>query len=141
MVDGANITLILGLNYNEIAGYWVMSIADSRNNPLVASIPLLCGGYTVLNVHLLSGSTAATLTSIQSAITNYLNGLQIGEEVTQSALYAAAMAVTPNLSSPIFSIKGLYLGTTALPSTTADIAIAFNAVAQGVTANCTVNSV
>jgi uncharacterized phage protein gp47/JayE len=97
--------------------------------------------YTVLNVHLLSGSTAATLTSIQSAITNYLNGLQIGEEVTQSALYAAAMAVTPNLSSPIFSIKGIYLGTTALPSTTADIAIAFNAVAQGVTANCTVNSV
>ena len=50
MVDGANISLNLALNYNEIAGYWVMSIADSRNNPLVASIPLLCGGYPAANL-------------------------------------------------------------------------------------------
>jgi hypothetical protein len=50
MVDGANITLNLALNYNEIAGYWVMSIADSRNNPLVASVPLLCGAYPAANL-------------------------------------------------------------------------------------------
>jgi hypothetical protein len=69
--------------------------------------------YIGMYVHGLSGFTSATLTAIQTALVNYLSSLAIGEGITYSALYGAALAVTPNLSQPEFSIKSVTLGTTA----------------------------
>ena len=91
--------------------------------------------YATMVIHGLSGYTTAVLTSIQSAIVSYLNGLQIGESVTFSSLYSVAQSVMPSLLTPQFSITSLFTGTSASPSGTSDIAIAYNAVAQGVTAN------
>lgn len=97
--------------------------------------------YVILNVHGLSGYTTAVQAAIQLAVTNYLNGLQIGENVTISGLYAAAMAVMPNILLPQFSVQSLYAATTPTPTTSTDITIPFNDVAQGTLANIIVNNV
>jgi uncharacterized phage protein gp47/JayE len=95
--------------------------------------------YATMVIHGLNGYTTAVLASIQSAIVTYLNGLQIGESVTFSSLYSVAQSVMPSLLTPQFSITSLFTGTSASPSGTSDIAIAYNAVAQGVTANIIVS--
>lgn len=97
--------------------------------------------YVTLNVHGLAGYTTAVQAAIQVAVTNYLNALQIGESVTISGLYAAAMSVMPNILLPQFSIQGLFAGLSASPTGTTDISINFNAVAQGILANVIVNNV
>ncbi len=49
-VDGAPLSLNLEINYNEMAGYWVMSISDVNNNLLIDSIPLITGSYPAANL-------------------------------------------------------------------------------------------
>ena len=82
--------------------------------------------YIIIQIH---GLTAAFNTAVQTqvinALTAYLNSLEIGEEVTQSALYAIALNVMPNLSLPIFSVRGVFLGTSATPTGTTDIVLTF----------------
>jgi uncharacterized phage protein gp47/JayE len=92
--------------------------------------------YVSLSVHGLNASfTTATQAAIIAAIVAYLNSLQIGEEVTQSALYGAALSVMANLSQPYFSIRALTLGTSASPTGTTDISLNFYQVSSGVTGN------
>jgi len=96
--------------------------------------------YVSLTVEPLAGYTSATTAAIQAALVAYLNDLQIGENVTISALYAAAMAVMPSILTPQFSITALTAGTAPLPVGTTDIAIAFNAVAQTISGNIIVTT-
>lgn len=50
-VDNQNITLSLTIRYNEMAGYWVMTITDPTTNIiLLDSIPLITGSYPAANV-------------------------------------------------------------------------------------------
>jgi hypothetical protein len=49
-VDDANITLTMTLKYNEIAGYWKMSITNSSGTLLLDSIPLITGVYPAANL-------------------------------------------------------------------------------------------
>lgn len=90
-------------------------------------------------VHL-AGYTTATDTAIQTAIVNYLNSLQIGEELTISALYGAALSVMPNLSQPMFSITAMKAGTSSGSLGTVDIPITFKQVCQGLAANVSVHT-
>jgi uncharacterized phage protein gp47/JayE len=96
--------------------------------------------YVSLTVEPLPGYTSATTSAINAALVAYLNDLQIGENVTISALYAAAMAVMPTILAPLFSITALTAGTTSGPVGTIDIPIAFNAVAQTVTGNIVITT-
>lgn len=86
----------------------------------------------------MGGSTSATTTAVQTAIVNYLNSLQIGETLTISALYGAALSVMPNLSEPMFSITTMQAGLSSGSLGTVDIPVNFNQVVQGITANVTV---
>lgn len=95
--------------------------------------------FVTIVVNPLAGYTSAVLTLIQTAITNYLNSLQIGENVTYSAMYAVASSVMPNLALPQFSITSVRTAITATPTGTSDIAITFNEVAQGILANVLVS--
>lgn len=97
--------------------------------------------YVIANVHALPGYTSADTTAIQNALVNYLNSLQIGELVVWMALASTAMAVMPSLQTPIFSIHSLFFGTSASPTTTTDVPMNFNQVAQGVLAKVIVNLV
>ncbi len=96
--------------------------------------------YVSLTVEPLGGYTSATTDAIQAALVTYLNELQIGENVTISALYAAAMAVMPSILTPQFSITALTAGTAPTPVGTTDITIAFNAVASTVSGNIVVTT-
>lgn len=97
--------------------------------------------YVIVNAHLLPGGTSGTIAAIAAAITAYLNSLQIGELVSYGALVAEAMSVNANLSQPIVSVHSLFFATTPTPTTTADIPMLFNQVAQGIAANVTVNAI
>jgi len=96
--------------------------------------------YVTVTVKELTGYTTSTTTSIQTAIVEYLNALQIGEELTISGLYAAAMAVNTSIYKPTFSITAIIAGITSGGQSSSDISIAFDAVVEGLTANVTVNA-
>lgn len=49
-VDGNALTLNLTIKYNQMAGYWIMSVSDVNNNLLVDSIPMTTGGYPAANL-------------------------------------------------------------------------------------------
>lgn len=97
--------------------------------------------YAALNVKALAGYTSATTTAIQNAVAAYLNSLQIGEMLSLSAAQAAAMAVNPNLSTPLFSIRGFAADITASPTATSDIVQSFNEVTSGDVSRVTVTLV
>ena len=96
--------------------------------------------FVSLTIEPLGGYTSATTNAIQAALVAYLNELQIGENVTISALYAAAMAVMPSILTPLFSITALTAGTSASPVGTTDISINFNAVASTVSGNIVITT-
>ncbi|CAK9249994.1 unnamed protein product [Sphagnum jensenii] len=96
--------------------------------------------YVTLTVQGLTGFTSASTSAIITAVFNYLQGLQIGELLTISGLYAAAMAVMPNILVPQFSIKAIYAGTSVSPTSSTDISVNFNQVVEGVLANIVVNT-
>ena len=49
-VNGDNLTLNLSFTYNDIAGYWMMGVADADNTVLIAEIPLLNADYPAANL-------------------------------------------------------------------------------------------
>jgi hypothetical protein len=98
--------------------------------------------FVALSVHgLASGFTSATQSAIITALATYLNSLEIGEEVTQSALYGAALAVMPDLTRPLFSIRSLTLGASSGALGTSDVTLSFFQVASGDAANVTLTVV
>lgn len=94
--------------------------------------------FVSLTIKPLSGYSSAIAASIQTSIVNYLNSLQIGEELTISALYGAALSIMPNLSQPQFSIVSLQAGLSESSLSTNDITIQFNQVVQGLPNNVNV---
>jgi uncharacterized phage protein gp47/JayE len=86
--------------------------------------------YVTCKVVPLQGYTTASATAIEQAMVNYINSLQIGEDLTISALYGAALSVMPNLMQPMFSIIQMIAGTSSGSESTTDIPIAFNGVVQ-----------
>jgi hypothetical protein len=49
-IDSINITLGLGIRYNLVANYWVMSVSDSDGNLLIDSLPLVTGEYPASDI-------------------------------------------------------------------------------------------
>jgi uncharacterized phage protein gp47/JayE len=125
-------------------GTTTVSVNDTVNGttlPISFDRPTYIPIFVTMTVHGLNGFTSTTVTAIQTAIVAYLNSLQIGEEVTYSAMYGAALSVMSDLSLPQFSIKSVAIGEAASPTGTSDITLNFNQVAQGVTGNVIITSV
>jgi uncharacterized phage protein gp47/JayE len=93
--------------------------------------------YVVVNAHPVAGGTLTTaqVTAIQNAVAAYINTLTIGETVSFGEIVtAAAAALNTNPSQPVVSIRSpLYLGTSFGGTSSADLAMAFNQIAQGLT--------
>jgi len=49
-VDGSALQLNVTLSYNQMAGYWILSISDINNNLLIDSVPALTGSYPAANI-------------------------------------------------------------------------------------------
>ena len=57
-VDGATLTLQLGLRYSQVCGYWLMNVSDRFANLLLSNVPMLCGLYPASNLLAPFGSLA-----------------------------------------------------------------------------------
>jgi hypothetical protein len=49
-VDGLPLSLNLTIRFNQMAGYWILSISDVNNNLLIDSVPMLTGSYPAANL-------------------------------------------------------------------------------------------
>jgi hypothetical protein len=49
-VDGNPLSLNLTIGFNEMAGYWILSISDINNNLLIDSVPMITGSYPAANL-------------------------------------------------------------------------------------------
>ncbi len=111
-------------------------IEDSFGNPhqMNFDVPTEIEIYVIVNGNQLPGYPSDGITEIQNAIMAWvLANLSIGDEVVQSALY------TPINTVAGVSITSVYIGTAPSPSSTANIAIAFNAIASFDPSRITVN--
>jgi uncharacterized phage protein gp47/JayE len=137
----------IGPNTNGSTGGTLVTVSVTDPNsgitiPINFARPTETAIHVIVNAHLLAGGTAATITAIQSALVAYLNSLQIGESVNWSSLMYIAMSVNTNPSLPIVRIGTLYLSLSGGSfTTTADLALDFYQVSEGVTANVVVNSI
>lgn len=79
-VDGKNIDLHFRLNYNETAGYWVMSLNDNETgSDLLSSIPLVTG-INILGQYSYLGIGSAYLVKIGDSLLDYPNSVSLGNE-------------------------------------------------------------
>ncbi len=85
----------------------------------------------VVNVKKLSGYTDQITADIKSRIANLLNSYKIGDDVSVSSLWGAALSAMNSLSNPAFSITSLTAARHGGPQGTDDIVMAFNEVARG----------
>jgi uncharacterized phage protein gp47/JayE len=109
-----------------------VTIFDSYGNPHVMKfdIPTAVPIYIVVNGTSLPGYPLAGADDIIAALVAWgLANLGIGDEVVQSALYIPIMSV------PGVSITSVYIGTSYPATTAANIAIAFNAIAEILSGN------
>ncbi|MFC3768352.1 baseplate J/gp47 family protein [Paenibacillus sp. GCM10012303] len=93
----------------------------------------------VLNVKQLAGYTTDTTASIKSNVAAYIGSLTIGDDLSISSLWGAALTANSVPTKPLFSITGLTAAKQGDPQGTADIITAFNEVTCGNIANVTVN--
>lgn len=49
-VDGSPLALNITVSFNEMAGYWVLSIFNASSQLLLASVPMLTGYYPASNL-------------------------------------------------------------------------------------------
>lgn len=89
--------------------------------------------YVQVSVKQRTGYVDTLADEIKQRVSDFINALDIGEDVSVSLLQATAQAVAPNLYSPAFTLSPttpILLGTDAGNLEEADIEIDFNAAAQ-----------
>ena len=86
--------------------------------------------YANVTMHNMTGYTSAIGNNIVGYISNYLNSLEIGEPLTISALYGAALQST-NLTNPTFSIHGITAGLSANNQSSNDVTVTYKEVVSG----------
>lgn len=97
--------------------------------------------YTTINVRALDGYTTDTTTRIAEEVAKYQNSIRIGDNLSVSALWGAALSAMRELSSPTFSITSISAGLEEEAQGQDDIEIAFNEGARGDVNNIVVNVV
>ncbi len=84
-----------------------------------------------IQVKALSGSfTTEVQENIKNQIIDYLNGLQIGDDVIVSSLWYAALLAQPDPLSPVFSVTGIEIGRAGGSISASDLAIPFDSAAS-----------
>jgi hypothetical protein len=94
-----------------------------------------------IEIHALTGYVTGMADEIIEAVTDYLNGLDIGQTLTLSSVIGAALSVMENQARPTFSIYSTTIGETISPAGTSDITVEYNEVVQGIEEYVTVTLV
>jgi uncharacterized phage protein gp47/JayE len=95
----------------------------------------------VITVKALTGYTTDITALIKANIVAYLNSLEIGEDLTLSALWGIALTAMPDLKKPLFSVSSVTAALHSGVQGTADLVIAYNNVTRGNAAYITVTVV
>lgn len=90
--------------------------------------------YFAVTIKALPGYVSSTGTALQSALSAFVNSLDIGEDVYASQSAAVASLIGQTIGQT-FYITSFQLGTTPAPVGTGNLAIAFNAAASSITSN------
>lgn len=117
-------------------GAITQQITDNQGNPhdIKFSRPTDVNIYIVINLVTRTGWPSDGATRIKNALVAWaLTEQEIGEELIHSRLFSPVNTV------PGFSITSLFIGTSPAPSGTANIAVAFDAIARLDTSRITVN--
>lgn len=77
-----------------------------------------------------SGYTSLVFDSIKSNVERYVEALSIGDDVTVTGMLTAVSAAVINASQPNFILKGITLSKNGTESSTTDVPIAYNELAQ-----------
>jgi len=93
--------------------------------------PIYYDIHATITIKRLAGFSTATLDNIKNNITAYLNSLDIGDNLTISALWGVALSAMPNIHRPSFSITAVTAGTDPNNLNPYDVEIPFNAVTRG----------
>ena len=49
-INGGTVTLQIVVTYNEMGGFWVLSISNQAGVPILNSVPLITGAYPGANI-------------------------------------------------------------------------------------------
>ena len=90
--------------------------------------------YFAVTIKALAGYVATTGDAIKQALADFVNSLDIGEDVYYSQAYAAA-ALSGQAIGQTFYITDFRLGFAAAPTGTTNLTVAFNEAAIGASAN------
>jgi uncharacterized phage protein gp47/JayE len=122
-------------------GTTAVNVVDAYGNtvPIRFYRPTYVDIDVVINVKKLSGYTTDTKTSIQNATSAYENSLSIGDDLSVSSLWGAALGANTIPTKPLFSITGLTAARHGGVQGTDDIVIAFNEVTRGNVSYISVN--
>jgi len=93
--------------------------------------PIYYDIWTTLYIRRLHGFTTETEQNIITNAVDYLNSLSIGDNLTMSALWGAALAAMESLTRPSFSITSVTAGLEEDSQVAADIVVPFNCVTRG----------
>jgi uncharacterized phage protein gp47/JayE len=88
--------------------------------------------YVSVTVRALTGYISPMTDDIINAIYDYLNSLQIGQNLTISALYSVAMEVMDDIKTPTYSVTEILAGIDIGSLAAVDITMDFDQVAQGI---------
>jgi uncharacterized phage protein gp47/JayE len=81
-----------------------------------------------ITIHPLAGFVSSTLTAIQNALSNFISGLNIGDDVLYSRLYTVAN-LNGSALGQTYNITSLQIGLLSGTLGTADIAVPYNQAA------------
>ena|SRR5665213_2888284 len=79
-LDGTVTYVTLTLRYNEIAGYWVMTLADGNGNLLLDSVPLVTGLNLLDQFAYLETGKAAIINASGITTLDYPNSFNLGSD-------------------------------------------------------------
>jgi uncharacterized phage protein gp47/JayE len=88
--------------------------------------------YVEISVYPLTGYVSSVADNIKAAVVSYLNSLQIGQDLTISALYSVVMSQMEDIRVPAYSVKDIKMGVTEGVLTSTDIPIDFDKVTLGI---------
>jgi uncharacterized phage protein gp47/JayE len=100
--------------------------------------------YVQVNIRQRAEYVDTMATQIQQAISDFINSLEIGDDVSVSLLETIAQSVAPNLRFPAFTLSPtlpVIIGTDSGDLTETDIEVAFNASARCDPANVVIEVV
>jgi hypothetical protein len=82
-VNGVAIDLYISLHYNEIAGWWVMTIANAAGQILLSSVPFITGSEpagNLLGQFQYMGFGGATVINASQAANDFPSNTQLGAD-------------------------------------------------------------